>query len=145
MRVGLISYNGQARDAIGNHLAEKLSFFAESGADVRVFLQSADRLHPGLANHVHVVDRVRAEGPVWDFLAGADLVLFDLAKLTTCCISYRCLLEASPGCSLNTTASHRRNPGPGHSGVCSKRASRNVGWYGAPTRRLFIVGSSATN
>ena len=80
MRVGLISYNGQAHDAIGNHLAEKLRFFTERGADVRVFLQAAERLHPDLARYVEVVDRVEASGPAWTYLEGADLVIADFAQ-----------------------------------------------------------------
>ncbi|HWY88845.1 MAG TPA: glycosyltransferase [Gemmataceae bacterium] len=80
MRVGLISCNGQAHNAIGNHLAEKLRFFTERGADVRVFLQSADRLHPGLARHAEVVDRVESHGPAWTYLEDADLVIADFAQ-----------------------------------------------------------------
>jgi glycosyltransferase involved in cell wall biosynthesis len=80
MRVGLISLNGQARDAVGNHLAEKLGFFADRGADVRVFLQTAHRLHPALARHVQVVDKVEASGPAWEFLKDADLVIADFAQ-----------------------------------------------------------------
>ncbi len=80
MRVGLISFNGQAGNAIGNHLAEKLAFFVERGADVRVFLQEGARLHPALAQHVHVMSEVQTSGPAWDFLAGADLVIVDFAQ-----------------------------------------------------------------
>src|SRR5579863_6902133 len=80
MRVGLISCNGQAHNAIGNHLAEKLRFFIERGADVRVFLQSEERLHPDLARHAEVVDRVEARGPVWTYLEHADLVIADFAQ-----------------------------------------------------------------
>jgi glycosyltransferase involved in cell wall biosynthesis len=80
MRVGLISSSGQARNAIGNQLAEKLGFFVDRGADVRIFLQSAQRLHPALRRHVQVIDKVQTSGPVWEFLAGADLVIADLAE-----------------------------------------------------------------
>src|SRR5271166_3636749 len=80
MRVGLISFNGRARDAIGNHLAEKLGFFLDHGADVRVFLQSTDKLHPALQGHVEKIDEVRQTGPAWDFLSSADLVIVDFAQ-----------------------------------------------------------------
>jgi glycosyltransferase involved in cell wall biosynthesis len=80
MRVGLISLSGQARDAIGNHLAEKLAFFSDRGAEVRVFLQTADRLHPALASAATVVDKAQAQGPVSEFLRTADLVIADLAQ-----------------------------------------------------------------
>jgi glycosyltransferase involved in cell wall biosynthesis len=80
MRVGLISYNGRARDAIGNHLAEKAGFFVDRGAEVRVFLQNADRLHPALAQHVTTVNEVKSNGPVWDFLEGSDLVIADFSQ-----------------------------------------------------------------
>jgi len=80
MRVGLISFNSRARDAIGNHLAEKLAFFLDHGADVRVFLQSTDKLHPALQGHVDKIDEVRQMGPAWDFLSSADLVIVDFAQ-----------------------------------------------------------------
>src|SRR5262249_31687433 len=79
MRVGLISCNGQARDAVGNHLAEKLAFFVDRGAAVRVFLQTANRLHPALSRHVVLVDKVQKSGAAWEFLKGADLVIADFA------------------------------------------------------------------
>src|SRR5271169_5465558 len=80
MRVGLISCNGQAHDAIGNHLAEKLRFFIDRGADVRVFLETAERLHPDLRRYAEVVDRVEASGTAWTYLEGADLVIADFAQ-----------------------------------------------------------------
>ncbi len=80
MRAALLSANAQARNAIGNNVAEKLAFFLDRGADVRVFLQTADRLHPALAEHVDLVSSVTNSGPVWDFLAGADLVIADYAQ-----------------------------------------------------------------
>ncbi len=80
MRVALLSYNGQARDAIGNGLAENLRFFLERGADVRVFVQSAVRLHPVLAPYCQVAEQVQQAGSIWDFLAGADLVSFEFSQ-----------------------------------------------------------------
>jgi len=67
MRVGLIARTGQGRNAIGNQLAEKLAFFLDQGADVRVFLQSSACLHPGLTRHVRIVPRPQATGPDFEF------------------------------------------------------------------------------
>src|SRR5581483_2611346 len=39
MRVGLISYRAAEHDAVGNHLWEKLAFFLERAAEVRVFIE----------------------------------------------------------------------------------------------------------
>lgn len=69
-----------ARDAIGNHLADKFQFFQDHGADVRVFVQDASRLHATLAGHAEILERVLTTGDVWDFLAGADLVIVDFAQ-----------------------------------------------------------------
>lgn len=80
MRVGLISHSGRVRDAIGNQLAEKFAFFQESGADVRVFLQTLAGLHPQLVGHAAEVAQVEARGPVWDFLTSADLVVLDYSQ-----------------------------------------------------------------
>src|SRR6476659_235855 len=77
MRVALISCNGRTGNAIGNQLAEKLRFFVERGADVRLFVQSAESLHSELASCAHVVADVETSGPVWDYLAAADLILAD--------------------------------------------------------------------
>ncbi len=80
MRVALLSYNARAHDAIGNHVAETAGFFVDRGAAVRVFVQSTERLHPELRACTERVDAVEACGPVWEFLAGADLVIVQYAQ-----------------------------------------------------------------
>jgi glycosyltransferase involved in cell wall biosynthesis len=75
MRVSLLSFNAQAHDAIGNHVAETAAFFLDRGAALRVFVHSIDHLHPRLRDCAQPVDVVEPRGPVWDFLAGADLVI----------------------------------------------------------------------
>lgn len=80
MRVALLSCNAQAHNAVGNQVAEKLAFFLERGAEVRVFLQSMDRLHSELRAHAQQVNHVEAHGPVWDWLTDADLVIADYAQ-----------------------------------------------------------------
>jgi glycosyltransferase involved in cell wall biosynthesis len=74
MRVALLSFNAQAGDAIGNHLVEKLQFFRDSAADVRVFLESDCRLHPALPPFVQVVPCPEPRGEWWRFVRSADLV-----------------------------------------------------------------------
>jgi glycosyltransferase involved in cell wall biosynthesis len=75
MRVALLSYNAQAQDAVGNQLAEKAAFFLERGAEVRVFVQAADRLHPELRGHAQELRRAEPSGAAWEYLATADLVI----------------------------------------------------------------------
>ena len=80
MRVGLLSYNALAGDAVGNQLAALADGLADHGADLRLFVQSADRLHPRLRPFAHVIDRVEPHGPAWEYLSGADLVLATYAQ-----------------------------------------------------------------
>src|SRR5687767_7975027 len=60
MRVALLTCNAQTRNAIGNQVAEKLAFFLERGAEVRVFLESALRVHAdlGIADYAQCYDRL---------------------------------------------------------------------------------------
>ncbi len=74
MRVALLSYNAQFHNAVGNHVAEKARFFQERGADVRVFVQDARRLHPDLRSCSREISEPSVDGPVWDYLRQADLV-----------------------------------------------------------------------
>jgi glycosyltransferase involved in cell wall biosynthesis len=80
MRVALLSHTARAHDAIGNHVAETAAFFLERGAAVRVFVQSAHRLHPAVRACAQPVDAVEPHGPVWEFLAGADLVIAQFSQ-----------------------------------------------------------------
>src|SRR5947207_265438 len=75
MRVAFLSHNARQHDAIGNQLAEKLRFFQERGAEVRVFVEDARHLHADVRAACIEVSKVVAEGPVWDFLCQADLVV----------------------------------------------------------------------
>jgi len=74
MRVALLSYNAQVHNAVGNHIAEKVRFFQERGAEVRLFVQDARRLHPDLRSCGVEVRQPSAAGPVWDELQQADLI-----------------------------------------------------------------------
>jgi glycosyltransferase involved in cell wall biosynthesis len=89
MRVALVSYNAQAADAIGNQVAEKLAFFLDRGADVRVFVQSGQRLDPAVRPHCRVLPAPEPRGEAWRFLSSADLVVVEYGQ------AYR-LLELLP-------------------------------------------------
>lgn len=77
MRVAIISFNACAGDAIGNLIAEKLAFFHERGADVRVFVENSKRLHPQVERHCRVVAAPGTDGPEWEYLRAADLVIVE--------------------------------------------------------------------
>src|SRR4051812_40653033 len=78
MRVAIVAAAAPYRNAIGNLVAEKAEFFAERGAEVRVLLQSTARLDPRLVPFARRVDVLT--GPVWDDVAGSDLVFFEYSQ-----------------------------------------------------------------
>src|SRR5258708_9969073 len=80
MRVAILTYNARFGDAIGNQVAEKLAFFLERGADVRVFIESDRRLHPAIRPHSQTLNRPEPVGPAWEFLASADLVVAEYVQ-----------------------------------------------------------------
>jgi glycosyltransferase involved in cell wall biosynthesis len=80
MRVALLSHNAQAGDAIGNQVAEKLAFFLDRGADVRVFVESDHRLHPAVRPYCRVLPQPELSGAAGRFLASADLVLVEYGQ-----------------------------------------------------------------
>jgi len=80
VRVAILTYNAQVGDAIGNQVAEKLSFFLDRGADIRVFVESDKRLHPAVQPHCRLVRRLQPETDSWKFLASADLVLIEYGQ-----------------------------------------------------------------
>jgi glycosyltransferase involved in cell wall biosynthesis len=80
MRVALLSHNAQAGDAIGNQLAEKLAFFLDRGADVRVFVESERHLHPSVRAHCRLVASPEPSGEGWQFITSADLVVVEYGQ-----------------------------------------------------------------
>ncbi len=74
MRVALLSYNAQLHNAVGNQIAEKVRFFQERGAEVRLFVQDARRLHPGLRSCAIEISTPKLAGPAWDYVRQTDLV-----------------------------------------------------------------------
>jgi glycosyltransferase involved in cell wall biosynthesis len=79
VRVALLSYNARSGDAIGNQIAEKLAFFLDSGADVRVFVESDQGLHPLVRPHARLLPP-EPHGEGGKFLRGADLVVVDYSQ-----------------------------------------------------------------
>lgn len=74
MRVAFLSHNAQINNAIGNQIAEKVRFFLEHGAEVRVFVEDAQRLHPDLQSVAVEAGSPSTTGPVWEYLRSSDLV-----------------------------------------------------------------------
>ena len=75
MRVALFSYSAQAGDGVGNHVARQLRFFLGRGAEVRVFLHSGQRIHPGVQPHATILAGDRPSEADRSYLATADLVI----------------------------------------------------------------------
>jgi len=80
MRVALLSPGARSGDAIGQQLAEKVAFFTDHGADVRVFVESDQRLHPAVRPFCQKVDEPLFRGTAWQFLSSADLVIADYCQ-----------------------------------------------------------------
>src|SRR5438128_2445538 len=74
MRVALLSQNARAGDAIGNLLADKLTFFLDRGADVRVFIEDAGRVHPAVQAHGYCLEADM------QFLSSADLLAVEYGQ-----------------------------------------------------------------
>ena len=74
MRVALLAYNARCHNAVGNQIAEKVRFFQERGAEVRLFVQDIGKLHPEVRACTVHVPTPAATGPTWDYLRQADLV-----------------------------------------------------------------------
>ena len=77
MRVAIVASAAPQHNAIGNLVAEKAEFFAERGAEVRVFLQSTVRLDRRLVPFARRVEAPALYGPIWNDLVGSDLVFFE--------------------------------------------------------------------
>jgi glycosyltransferase involved in cell wall biosynthesis len=80
VRVAILSHNAQRRDALGNQIAEKLAFFVDRGADIRIFLESEERLHAAVRPYCHHLDEPKLEKDSWTFLSAADLILIEYGQ-----------------------------------------------------------------
>ncbi len=77
MRVAIVTANARAGDAIGSQVAEKLAFFRDRGADVRVFAECRRFLHPAVRPFCRTIHPQKPEGKTWQFLASADLIVVE--------------------------------------------------------------------
>jgi len=79
MRVALLALNACAGDAIGEQLVGKVRFCASRGWEVRLFIESAARLHPDLKHVAHVTnaERLWQDAEQRGYLCSADLVLVE--------------------------------------------------------------------
>jgi len=75
MRVVLMSANAPRHNAVGNQVAEKVRFFQDRGARVRLLVNDATNLHAELNGVCHQVSKVESDGPIWDELRQADLIV----------------------------------------------------------------------
>jgi O-antigen biosynthesis protein len=75
MRVALLSGNAPRHNAVGNQIAEKVRFFQERGAEVRLFVQDARQLHPDVRSCCVEAPAPTLDGPAWDYLRHADLII----------------------------------------------------------------------
>jgi glycosyltransferase involved in cell wall biosynthesis len=80
MRVAIVAASAPPRNAIGNLVAEKVDFFVERGADVKIYLESSRSLHLRLQPHATEIRTPAAAGPVWDKLLACDLVFFEYTQ-----------------------------------------------------------------
>jgi glycosyltransferase involved in cell wall biosynthesis len=80
MRVALLSHSAPAGDAVGRQIAEKVAFFADRGAEVRVFVSTDRRLHPALHSHTHRFSPAQPRGSHWQFLTAADLITVEYSQ-----------------------------------------------------------------
>lgn len=80
MRIGLISYNARQGDAIGNQVAEKIHFFRQRCAELRVFVHNGELLHPAVAPYCTVVEKKTAHAKHVDFLKSCDLVIAEYGQ-----------------------------------------------------------------
>jgi glycosyltransferase involved in cell wall biosynthesis len=80
VRVALLTYNARPGDAIGNHVAEKLRFFRERGAEVRVFVESDRGLHPDVAGDTCLWTNPEPGGEHWNYLSACDVVVAEFGQ-----------------------------------------------------------------
>jgi glycosyltransferase involved in cell wall biosynthesis len=80
MRVAFLSSRAPNHDAIGNQLAEKVAFFVEREADVRVFLESDDKLTPFLRPFSRRLNANKPDADAWRYLSTADLIFAEYSQ-----------------------------------------------------------------
>ena len=79
MRIAILAHGAPQYDAVGNQVAEKVAFFQERGAEVRLFLHTERDLPASLRPLATTVPAAPSAGPVWTYLAGCDLVVAEFS------------------------------------------------------------------
>jgi glycosyltransferase involved in cell wall biosynthesis len=79
MQVAIMTANAQIGDAIGNQVAEKLAFFLDRGAQVRVFAESWQALHPFVQPYCQRANPREPSGESWDYLSRADVLVVEFS------------------------------------------------------------------
>jgi glycosyltransferase involved in cell wall biosynthesis len=80
VRVAILAHNAQGGDALGNQVAEKLAFFLDRGADIRVLLESEQRLHAAVRSQCRILSGAKLRKDCWEFLSSADLILVEYGQ-----------------------------------------------------------------
>jgi glycosyltransferase involved in cell wall biosynthesis len=80
VQVAILSHNAHGCDALGNQVAEKLAFFLDRGADIRVFLESQQRLHPAVRPYCQILAGPELAEDCWEFLSSADLAIVEYGQ-----------------------------------------------------------------
>src|SRR5260370_20041681 len=80
MRVALLCCSAPNGDAIGNQVAEKVAFFLDRGADVRVFLEADHRLPATLRPYCRVLNAGAPDDRTWKSLSTADLIFVEYSQ-----------------------------------------------------------------
>ncbi len=130
MRVALLSHNARAHDAVGNHVAETAAFFLDRGAAVRLFVSSAAGVHPALRGCTEPVQAAAPHGPVWDYLAGADLVIAQYAQAYDLLHFLPLLAGGRPRLVLDyhSVTPPALWPGPGREALEQGLRQRGIAW-----------------
>lgn len=79
MRAAVLAHNACDGDAIGNRLAAKVRLLLRRGWQVRVFVESAQRIHPALADWTTetTAEALRKSGEHYRWLCECDLILVE--------------------------------------------------------------------
>jgi glycosyltransferase involved in cell wall biosynthesis len=80
MRVAILTFNARAGDAIGNQVAEKLSYLLDRGADVRIFVEHDQQLHPVVRPFVCLLPSAEPAGQAWEYISSSDLVIVEFGQ-----------------------------------------------------------------
>jgi glycosyltransferase involved in cell wall biosynthesis len=80
MQLALLSCSASNGDAVGNQIAEKVSFFLDRGAEVRVFLGSDGGLPFALRPYTRKLDAGIVDDRTFKYLSTADLIFVEYSQ-----------------------------------------------------------------